>query len=99
MHTTTTAMKFTDEEITAAQDMLQRYKELQEDIYGYSSSEPTEQTMEFTAKEISALMEMMQTYKEMQEEIYGYPPENLLFTETQLRLFKRFDVVSIGKVR
>ena len=50
-------------------------------------------------KEFSTLQDMLQTYREFTEEVYqdsdwdGTP--ETLFTETQRRLFTRFDVVSI----
>ena len=58
--------------------------------------------MELTDKEYETLQSMLQTYRESQEEIYTgdeqFPwdgnPETL-FTKTQLKLFNRFDVVSI----
>lgn len=58
--------------------------------------------MELTDKELASLHDMLQTYRELQEEIYtedeqcawdGNP--ETLFTKTQLKLFNRFDVVSI----
>ena len=58
--------------------------------------------MEFTDKEYEALQDMMQTYRELQEEIYGGDKQwgwdgnpETLFSKTQLRLFTKFDVVSI----
>ena len=52
--------------------------------------------MELTSKELTALQEMLQTYREFEEEKYNYPEDlSTLFTETQRRLFKRFDITSI----
>jgi hypothetical protein len=52
--------------------------------------------MELTTKELSTLQEMLQHYREFQEELYqNYDNPETLFTETQRKLFTRFDVVSI----
>ena len=56
--------------------------------------------MDFTDKEWTTLQEILQSYREFEEEKY---PDNddpeTLFTSTQRRLFTRFDVISIKKVR
>jgi hypothetical protein len=53
--------------------------------------------MQFTDKEFETLQSMLQTYREHEEELYNYPEDSTtLFTATQLRLFNRFDVVSIN---
>lgn len=53
--------------------------------------------MDLTQKEFETLQMMLQTYREHEEELYGYPDDlDSLFTSTQRRLFKRFDVVSIN---
>ena len=52
-------------------------------------------SMDYTEQEYKTLQDMLQHYREFQEELYGYPDETTLFTATQLRLFRRFSVVSI----
>jgi hypothetical protein len=56
--------------------------------------------MEFNDKEFAALQDMLQTYRDLQEEVYGSPEDDaLLFTATQRRLFTRFDVISVNKLK
>lgn len=45
-----------------------------------------------TEKQLVSLQDMVQHYKEFQEELYNYPPEDTLFTKSQLELFQIFDV-------
>ena len=57
------------------------------------------QEIVLSPKEFSTLQSMLQTYREFTEEVYqdsdwDKTPETL-FTETQRKLFTRFDVVSI----
>jgi len=55
--------------------------------------------MEFTDLEYETLTDILQTYREFEEEKYGDSSPEELFTKAQLRLFKKFDVVSIRSVQ
>jgi hypothetical protein len=63
---------------------------------------PTTAAMELqlTDKEANTLQDMLQHYREFVEEVYNeVEDEESLFTETQRRLFTRFDVVSIRRMK
>lgn len=45
-----------------------------------------------TEKQLTALRDMVQFYRDFEEELYNYPPEENLFTQSQLELFQIFDV-------
>lgn len=63
---------------------------------------PTAAAMEIqlTDKEANTLQSMLQHYREFVEEVYNeVEDEESLFTETQRRLFTRFDVVSIRRMK
>ena len=56
--------------------------------------------MEFNDKEFAALQDMLQTYRDLQEEVHEYPDDEAsIFTATQRRLFTRFDVISVNKIK
>jgi hypothetical protein len=56
--------------------------------------------LNLTDKEASTLQDMLQHYREFVEEVYKeVEDEESLFTDTQRRLFTRFDVVSIRKLK
>ena len=45
-----------------------------------------------TEKQLTALRDMVEFYRDFEEELYDYPPEENLFTRSQLELFQIFDV-------
>lgn len=45
-----------------------------------------------TEKQLTALQDILYFYKEFENEKYKYPPEDTLFTKTQLELFDIFDI-------
>jgi hypothetical protein len=54
----------------------------------------------FTASELYTLQDILQSYAELQEQVYNHPEDPAtLFTQTQRKLFRRFDVVSIRRNR
>jgi hypothetical protein len=56
--------------------------------------------LNLTDKEASTLQDMLQHYREFVEEVYKeVEDEESLFTDTQRRLFTRFDVVSIRRLK
>jgi hypothetical protein len=56
--------------------------------------------IQLTDKEATTLQDMLQHYREFVEEVYSnVEDEESLFTETQRKLFTRFDVVSIRKIK
>ena len=56
--------------------------------------------LQLADKELRTLQEMLQHYREFQEELYqNYDNPEILFTETQRKLFTRFDVVSVKYTR
>ena len=56
--------------------------------------------IQLTDKEANTLQDMLQHYREFVEEVYNeVEDEESLFTETQRRLFTRFDVVSIRRMK
>jgi hypothetical protein len=56
--------------------------------------------LQLADKELRTLQEMLQHYREFQEELYqNHDNPEVLFTETQRKLFTRFDVVSVKYTR
>lgn len=56
--------------------------------------------LQLTDKETDTLQSMLQHYREFVEEVYkDVEDEESLFTETQRKLFTRFDVVSIRRLK
>lgn len=56
--------------------------------------------LELDQKEFSTLQDMLQAYREFQEEVYDiYDEPERLFTEAQRKIFTRFDVVSIKRIK
>lgn len=43
-----------------------------------------------TEKQLTALQDILYFYKEFENEKYNYPPEDTIFTQTQLQLFDIF---------
>ncbi len=45
-----------------------------------------------TEKQLLALRDILYFYKGFEMDLYNYPPEDTLFTQTQLELFDIFDI-------
>lgn len=58
----------------------------------------TKHIFDFTEKEREAFINILQEYRDHQEDLYGCPEDPLtLFTPPQVKLFTRFDIVSVKK--